>query len=152
MTYIIRKALPEDATAIAEIDRICSVRPWNEQQFREEIEFPQAYTCVCESEDGAVTGFATMQTAAEFAHINEFAVHPDHRRRGLGRRLMEDLIRECSERGCGSVSLEVRGSNIPARTLYGQFGFRQEGIRKNFYIKPDEDALVLVADIKSEAD
>ena len=151
MTYILRRAVPDDAAAIAEIDRICSARPWNEQQFREEIEFPQAYTCVCETESDVV-GFATMQTAAEFAHINEFAVHPDHRRRGLGRSMMQDIVRECGERGCDSISLEVRRSNAPARALYESFGFRQEGVRKDFYIKPVEDALVLVTKLKEDTD
>ena len=151
MSMIIRKALPEDAAAIAEIDRVSSAHPWTEQQFAEEIVFAQAYTCVCDL-DGRTVGFATMQNAAEFAHINELAVLPECRRMGIGRAMMEDIVRECAARGCESVSLEVRQSNLPARALYGAFGFRQEGIRRNFYREPAEDALVLVSKLKEETD
>ena len=151
MTYTIRKALPEDAAAIYDVELAITVRPWNEGQIREEIEFPQAYTCVCEA-DGKIVGFATMQTAAEFAHINELGVFSEYRRRGIGRMIMEDLMRECALRGCDHVSLETRRSNTPAKNLYGSFGFREAGVRRDFYIDPKEDALVLLKDFKEDTD
>ena len=151
MSTRIRKALPEDAAAIYEIENEISRHPWTEDQIREEIEFSQAYTCVAET-GGRIAGFATMQNAAEFAHINELGVLSSQRRRGLGRRIMEDLIREAEERGCDTVSLEVRRSNDPALSLYRSFGFRQEGVRRDFYRDPQEDALVLVKKLKEETD
>lgn len=149
MTAVIRKARPEDAPQVYEVEKACSSRLWTEEQLLEEIEFEHAYTSVCEV-DGKVAGFATMQTAAEFAHINEFGVLPAYRRSGYGRMIMHDLIRECSQRGCTHLSLEVRESALPARNLYGSLGFRQEGIRKRFYHDPEEDALVLVKEITEE--
>ena len=149
MTAVVRKAYPEDAPRVYEVEKACSSRPWSEEQLLEEIEFPHAYTCVCET-DGAIAGFATMQVAAEFAHINEFGVLPQYRRRGFGRMIMEDLLRECVARRCESISLEVRESAVPARNLYGSLGFRQEGIRKRFYHEPEEDALVLVKKLTEE--
>jgi ribosomal-protein-alanine N-acetyltransferase len=151
VSIIIRKALPEDAAAVYEIESEISRHPWNEDQIREEIEFVQAYTCVCE-EDSRIVGFAIIQNAAEFAHINEFGVLASHRRRGIGRMLMEDIIRESLERGCEFISLEVRESNDPAQALYRSFGFRQEGLRKGFYRDPQEDGLVLVKKLKEETD
>ena len=138
MSIVIRKALPEDAAAVYEIESGISRHPWSEDQIREEIEFVQAYTCVCEA-DGRIVGFAIMQNAAEFAHIN-------------GRMLMEDIIRESLNRGCEFISLEVRESNDPAQALYRSFGFRQEGLRKGFYRDPQEDGLVLVKKLKEETD
>jgi ribosomal-protein-alanine N-acetyltransferase len=149
MTAELRKARPEDAPQVYEVESACSSRPWSEQQLLEEIEFPHAYTCVCET-DGKVVGFATMQIAAEFAHINEFGVLPEYRRNGFGRMIMEDLLEKCRESGCTHLSLEVRGSAIPARNLYGSLGFRQEGVRKRFYHEPEEDALVLVKELTEE--
>ena len=151
MSIIIRKALPEDAAAVFEIESEISRHPWNEDQIREEIEFVQAYTCVCE-EDSRIVGFAIIQNAAEFAHINEFGVLASHRRRGIGRMLMEDIITDSLERGCEFISLEVRESNDPAQALYRSFGFRQEGLRKGFYRDPQEDGLVLVKKLKEETD
>ncbi|MBP1555863.1 MAG: ribosomal protein S18-alanine N-acetyltransferase [Oscillospiraceae bacterium] len=151
MSTIIRKALPEDSTAVYVIENEISRHPWTEDQIREEIEFVQAFTCVCEA-DGRIVGFATMQNAAEFAHINELGVLASHRRRGIGRMLMEDIIRESLERGCEFISLEVRESNDPAQALYRSFGFRQEGLRKGFYRDPQEDGLVLVKKLKEETD
>ena len=151
MSIMIRRALPEDAAAIYGIENEISRHPWTEDQIREEIEFCQAYTCVAET-GGRIVGFATMQNAAEFAHINELGVLASQRRRGLGRRIMEDLIREAEERGCDTVSLEVRRSNAPALALYRSFGFRQEGVRRDFYRDPQEDALVLVKKLKEETD
>lgn len=149
MTYRIRKALPEDSAAVYYVEASVTSHPWSEDQLREEIEFPQAYTCVCEA-DGKIVGFATMQTAAEFAHINELGVLSDHRRKGIGRMIMEDLMKECELRGCEHVSLEVRRSNTPAKSLYGVFGFSEAGVRRDFYRDPQEDALVLVKNIKEE--
>ena len=151
MTLEIRKALPEDATAVYVVEAAIASHPWSEEQIREEIEFPQGYTCVCET-DGVVVGFAIMQTAAEFAHINELGVLPGYRRMGIGRMMMEDLIRECTERGCDHISLEVRSLNEPAKALYGSYGFRQEGVRKGFYRDPADDALVMVKILKEETD
>ena len=151
MSITVRKALPEDAAAVYEIEALISRHPWTEEQIREEILFPQGYTCVSE-ENGRITGFAIMQTAAEFAHLNELGVLPGYRRRGSARKIFDDLFRECSDRGCDTMSLEVRCSNLPARTLYGLLGFRQEGMRKGFYRDPDENALVLVKKLKEDTD
>ena len=136
---------------LLELDNEIMIIDQSEEQIREEIEFPQAYTCVCEA-DGLIVGFATMQTAAEFAGINELGVLSEYRRRGIGRMIMEDLLRECASRGCDHVSLEVRRSNAPAKNLYRSFGFSEAGVRKDFYRDPQEDALVLVRNIKEETD
>jgi len=149
MNAVVRKALDEDAPAVYAVERECSSHPWTEEQILEEIRFAQAYTCVCEAE-GEVTGFATMQTAAEFAHINELGVLPAFRRRGYARMIMQDLFREGLDRGCEMISLEVRKSNTAARNLYGSLGFSDAGTRKRFYRDPEEDAVVMIKELKEE--
>jgi ribosomal-protein-alanine N-acetyltransferase len=71
------------------------------------------------------------------------AVHPEYRRVGIARSLIEYLIDELNRRGCHSLSLEVRASNAPAIGLYEKLGFQQVGLRKNYYRNPKEDALIL---------
>ena len=71
------------------------------------------------------------------------AVDPESRRRGIGRRLVEDLVQALKDRQVNSLTLEVRASNEPAKTLYELLGFLQIGRRPNYYRNPKEDALIL---------
>ena len=75
--------------------------------------------------------------------ITNVAVSGEHRRRGLGNAVMEALERYAAERGIAFLSLEVRESNIAARSLYSSRGWREEGLRKNFYRRPAENAVVM---------
>lgn len=68
------------------------------------------------------------------------AVADSHRRRGIARLLVEELIRQLD---AYQLTLEVRQSNIAAISLYGSMGFTQVGMRKNYYQKPKENALIL---------
>ena len=71
------------------------------------------------------------------------AVHPDYRRRGMGESLVNALVEELKDRGSRCLTLEVRSSNAPARSLYEKMGFVQIGLRKNYYRNPKEDACIL---------
>ena len=71
------------------------------------------------------------------------AVHPDRRRQGIAENLITHLIQELKNRGSHALMLEVRASNAPAIALYEKLGFRQVGLRKNYYRNPKEDALIL---------
>ena len=71
------------------------------------------------------------------------AVHPDFRRQGVARALILALIGELKKRGSRCLTLEVRASNDPARTLYESLGFAHVGTRRNYYQNPKEDALIL---------
>ena len=77
------------------------------------------------------------------AHITTFAVHPGWRRRGIGDRLLLELLDIALERGAREATLEVRLSNLPARRLYEKFGFRPVGLRPRYYTDDNEDALIM---------
>jgi ribosomal-protein-alanine N-acetyltransferase len=70
-------------------------------------------------------------------------VRPAARRRGIGRALTLSLCAEARERDLAFLTLEVRESNLPARRLYESCGFADVGVRKNYYEKPREDAVLM---------
>jgi ribosomal-protein-alanine N-acetyltransferase len=91
-------------------------------------------------------GYAGLICYGDEAHITNVAVHPLHHRRRIATRVLHDLILEGVEMGANAVSLEVRVSNWGAQRLYGRFGFRPVGVRKNYYQELQEDALIMWTD------
>lgn len=94
--------------------------------------------------DLPVAGFCAFWLVADQAHINNLAVRPELRGRGLGTQLLDSIVNEARHLGAASLTLEVRRSNIAARRLYAKSGFHEAGVRTNYYNQPVEDALVLL--------
>jgi ribosomal-protein-alanine N-acetyltransferase len=90
-----------------------------------------------------LAGFVASRMVADELHINNIAVRPEHRRRGLGGALLRGALEGGAKVGARLVILEVRASNHPARALYERHGFRVVGRRANYYSEPPEDALVM---------
>jgi len=95
----------------------------------------------------AILGFScatlVLDGAENLCQLDSMAVHPSHRRRGIGASLLRELLTWASQNRARHFSLEVRASNIPAIALYQRFGLRQEGRRPRYYAHPEEDALLL---------
>jgi ribosomal-protein-alanine N-acetyltransferase len=83
---------------------------------------------------------------ADEVHILDVAVHPGHRRRGVGRLLLQHILAEARQNGVRSASLEVRVSNQPAIALYQALGFQQVAIRRQYY-ENGEDAFLMVCSL-----
>jgi ribosomal-protein-alanine N-acetyltransferase len=77
------------------------------------------------------------------AHIGSIAVHPDYRRRGIGRRILLQALIEAGKKGATMATLEVRRSNLPAQAMYRQLGFSGVGVRPRYYRDNGEDALLM---------
>ena len=88
-------------------------------------------------------GYGGMWLILDEAHITNIAVHPEHRRRGVGRLLMETLMKEAVILKMERMTLEVRVSNKAAISLYKSLGFEEGGIRKGYYSNDREDALIM---------
>lgn len=80
-----------------------------------------------------VVGYAGLCAYPDEAFVQTMAVAPTHRGRGLGARLLEDLLAEAERRGLRSVLLEVRADNPAAQRLYERHGFRRTGVRRGYY-------------------
>jgi [ribosomal protein S18]-alanine N-acetyltransferase len=95
--------------------------------------------------DGAVVGFAVGKAvpASEVGELESVAVLPDVRRTGVGRALCDVVIVWCREQRVASVELEVRSASDGARRLYERAGFVVEGVRKGYYSKPTDDAVLM---------
>jgi [ribosomal protein S18]-alanine N-acetyltransferase len=90
-----------------------------------------------------ILAFCAFWLVVDQIHINNFAVHPDHRSRGYGRALLAHILEQADRLGAATTTLEVRRSNIAARRLYESAGFRVVGVRTSYYTNPIEDALIL---------
>ena len=78
------------------------------------------------------------------ADITNVAVLPSHRKKGIARKLLKQLLEEAKKQNLHSIYLEVRASNIAAVTLYEHAGFKEVGQRKNYYDNPREDARLML--------
>jgi ribosomal-protein-alanine N-acetyltransferase len=94
-------------------------------------------------EDGEVGGFIIGSKIGDEWEIENVAVKPDARRRGLGSHLVGEFINLAKVIGAKAIFLEVRESNRAAKALYEKWAFTEEGRRKAYYTDPEEDALVL---------
>ena len=101
---------------------------------------------VARAEEGAGPGLAAFLCAwivAGELHINNIAVHPAYRRRGVASQLLEEILGRAKARGATAGYLEVRASNEAAKALYHRYGFKLIGRRPNYYDHPEEDAIVM---------
>ena len=138
----IRKLVLEDAPAIAELEKRCFSDPWSEKSIASEVHNPLAYWLVAE-DGGEILGYIGSQSVLDAADVMNLAVSPDHRRKGIGEKLIKALTRHLQENGVIALLLEVRVSNAPAISLYEKLGFVQVGRRPRYYTHPREDALIL---------
>lgn len=139
---IIRKMQTEDLTQVCEIEKDNFSLPWSEKSFSESMEREDTvFLVACEDEE--ITGYVGCYCIAGTGEITNVAVKATHRRKGIGGLLLEKLYEEGAVLDVQEFFLEVRESNEAAIGLYSRQGFVKEGIRKNFYEKPVENALIM---------
>ena len=128
---------------IAKIERAVFGEPWSAESLALLLEGDNAGFAARLS-DGSVVAYAGMVAVLDEGQITNVATLPEHRRRGLGRALVEAIIAYAKEKGLASIVLEVRNSNFAAVELYRSMGFSPCGLRKDFYRFPTENALIMV--------
>ena len=132
---------------IAELEALCFSSPWSKKSLELLLNDGIGVGFVC-SRGGKVCAYGGMLCAVDEGQITNIATHPDCRRQGYGRAVVEALIKYASNNHLDSISLEVRESNEAAIKLYSSLGFKVEGKRKDFYTKPVESALVMIYKVK----
>jgi [ribosomal protein S18]-alanine N-acetyltransferase len=121
-------------------------RPWSLSLFLSELALRGSRYYLVARLDASVVGYAGLMFTGDDAHVTTIAVDPALHRAKIGTRLLAALAREARTRGARNLTLEVRVSNDAAQRMYEEFGFRPAGIRKNYYVETNEDALVMWAE------
>ena len=137
-----------DIDAVLKIEQASFPTPWPKEAFLYELTRPGRSVCrVAEStlpeNDPFILGDIVVWLAGEVAHVATLAVHPDHRRGGIGACLLARGLLASMERGMSVAVLEVREHNQGAQALYRKFGFETAGVRTGYYADTGEDALVM---------
>ena len=132
--------------SVLRIEALVYPRPWSLSLFMSELALRSTRAYWVARVDGAVVGYCGLMVTGEDGHVTTLAVDPAMHRRGIGTRLLLALAGEAVRRGVTGLTLEVRMSNQPAQELYRKFGFRPAGVRRNYYVETNEDALVMWAD------
>ncbi len=132
-----------DIAAVLEIERLSFSSPWPAFAFEQELTANRLAHYRVARLDGQVVAFGGIWLMVDEAHVTTFGVHPDHRRRGVGRLLLLHLAEAAIELGSSRMTLEVRVGNTAAQSLYRSFGFRVSGRRIAYYSDDGEDALVM---------
>ena len=128
---------------VAALEKICfPTDPWSEELFRTALECPGAALLVAEKEDRALLGYAVLSAVLDEGNLDNLAVSPSCRRRGVADALLSALT-SCGRGRLSALTLEVRASNAPAVFLYEKHGFVPVGRRKNYYRAPTEDAILM---------
>lgn len=139
---MVRWVNKDDLEAVAELERLCFSIPWSQAVLEEGFSNGLDRYVVAE-QDGAVVGYANFRIVAGEGEIERVAVHPDMRRRGHGRKLMEAMVEYSRSQGVTDMTLDVRVNNEKAINLYESCGFAEEGRRKDYYREPTEDAIIM---------
>jgi ribosomal-protein-alanine N-acetyltransferase len=116
--------------------------PWIREHFLDELKSVHAFPLVAFDPEENVMGYICPRLLFDEGHILNIAVKRAFRGCGVGRLMVERVLRDCREGGADTVSLEVRPSNHTAISLYRQLGFVETGRRRNYY-ENGEDALLM---------
>lgn len=136
----------DDIPAVHAIESASFPTPWPPYAFRQELETNRMASYIVVRAGDRVIGYAGIWMMVDEAHVTTFAVLPAYRRRGIGGRLLSELLELAAALGATVVTLEVRLSNKAARELYEQFGFRPVGVRPRYYSDNAEDALIMTTE------
>jgi ribosomal-protein-alanine N-acetyltransferase len=149
MVVDIRDATASDLARITEIERISYSTPWSLKSFERELSLPFSKILIAETRPAeaasgsrAMAGFLCRWLVADECHVLNIAVHPEHRRHGVGFLLLNTTNAESISRQAACVTLEVRRGNLPARQLYRKLKFEERRLRRHYY-GPGEDAIVM---------
>lgn len=146
----IRSARESDLLAVADIERQSFPQPWTAAIFERFLEAP-AFLVAVERDravgGGSVIGYVVADAVPNhgrpLGHIKDLAVHPERRRAGVGRQLLERAVCTLRATGVGSIKLEVREGNTPAVHLYRSAGFVHRRTIPRYYDN-GEDAKVML--------
>jgi ribosomal-protein-alanine N-acetyltransferase len=152
-SWVIEPLTRADVDDVLALEEAAFTNPWTKAMYLAELENVGVSYCFLARDAGRqAVGFCSFWRVLDELHINNLAVLPELRRKGIGSILLGFVLEKGVELGARRATLEVRRSNQAARMLYERFGFSVSGVRPNYYSKPVEDALVLWSDAPGPTD
>jgi len=143
---LVRPVLHSDLDAVSGLEKLCFRDPYPPHFISQLAEAnPETFLVAITNE--ALVGYAVVDRWSGYNHLISIAVHPDSRRRGIGRRLLAALEERLEKRRL--VRLEARKSNLPAIELYRGQGFQETGVIEAYY-SDGEDAVVMERNLRKE--
>ena len=136
----------EHLDAIMAVELEAYPEPWTMGMFREEMRSTRSYFSVA-LKGTELVGYAGFWLVLDEAHITSVTVNKKFRGMGFGREQTLNLLEEAQRRDARVATLEVRESNEAARSLYESLGFSPAGLRKGYYSKTNEDAIVMTKEL-----
>ncbi len=145
-----RRMKEDDLDSVLEIEHLSFPHPWRLSTFIGELDnYPISIPFVIlHRPNERLMGYIILWFIHEEVQISNFALHPDFRRLGIGEAVLHEILDKVVKEGAREIFLEVRPSNHIARSLYEKLGFQILGIRKNYYLSPVEDALIMGKNLK----
>lgn len=143
LNYQIRELQEEDLEQVTALEASYFSMPWRYNDFKDVLTNPDRFYLVAVMQDTIIGGCMLTSISGE-GDITNVAVHETYRKLHIATALLEALLRFGTERcGISAFTLEVRSKNAAARRLYEKLGFVPEGIRRNYYEKPKDDAVIM---------
>ena len=136
---------------VLQIEGSVFTTPWTREMFTQEVQGHLGSRPVVATHAGKVVGYAIAWFFDEDVHLVNIAVAKRVQSRGIGRLLVNDVVREGRGRGKGVITLEVRAGHASAQAFYRTFGFRGIGIRKGYYSDNREDAVLMILELDHDA-
>lgn len=140
---VIKKMEHQHVDQVYDIEELSFFTPWSKKSIHTEVDNPLGHYIVLMDQD-RVIAYGGFWVVMEEANINNVAVSPEYRGRGLSRLLMDKLIEMAKTQGAKELFLEVRSSNYVAQNLYRSLGFKMIGLRTGYYVDTEEDAIVML--------
>lgn len=131
-----------DIDAVRAIDEVVYANPWSVATWRREIAGADRLHLVALDGD-TVVGHAGLLYVLDDVHVTTVATAPDREGQGIATALLIRLLQAAREHGATAATLEVRAADRRPQRLYGRFGFRPAGVRRNYYESPADDGIVM---------
>ncbi len=135
---------------IAELEKQCFSIPWTSEQLASQLTDNMHICLAAVDGEGRTVGYVGLMYVLDEGYISNVAVAPAHRREGIGGMLLDTLRERAEEKGLAFLTLEVRQTNEPAKSLYKKHGYVEVGLRKGYYTKPTEDAILMTLFLSEE--
>jgi ribosomal-protein-alanine N-acetyltransferase len=149
-SWSLRLAQRRDLGELLELEQAQFPEPWTRGMLLDEILNTKTRRYTVAVENKKIVGYLGVMFVIDELHVNTIGTLPGQEGRGIATSLMDDAWSDALKRGIKRATLEVATSNARAQKFYYRYGFKPVGVRKNYYEKTHEDALVLWADMPSE--